>query len=183
MRRVPIPATLVLTAALLASPMTHAGAGDDHGEAATSASGPALPRFTAASEAFELVGVVNGKQVTLYLDRAGSNEPVTDAQIEIQIGDAKLTAGKHEDTFEVELPSAPSPGVMQVTATVSVGNETDLLAGEVDTHEETKAAEPHGSKWKGLALWAVAAVAAALSLLFVRRRMAVSRQSRTGVSA
>ena len=47
---------------------TWAGDGHDHGEATTSAGGPALPRFTAVSETFELVGVLNGKQLTLYLD-------------------------------------------------------------------------------------------------------------------
>ena len=57
-----------------------AGDGHDHGDAAPAATGTALPRFAAVSETFELVGVLDGKQVTLYLDRFADNAPVRGAQ-------------------------------------------------------------------------------------------------------
>lgn len=178
MRRVPLSPALILFGAMLLSPFAQAAG--NHDEAPSSAGGPVLPRFGAVSDAFEMVGVLNGRQVTLYLDRAQNNEPVTDAQIDIQIGDARLKAEKHEDAFEVELPSAPAPGVLQVTATVSVGDETDLLAGEIDIHEDAPAAESHGGEWNRLVGLAAAAAMAALTLLWISRRMARSRQTRTG---
>ena len=68
-----------------------------------------------------MVGILNGKQLTLYLDRAADNAPVTDAQIELEIGGAKVKAEKHEDAYEVVLAAEPKPGVLPVTATVTAG--------------------------------------------------------------
>jgi hypothetical protein len=116
--------------------------GHDHGDAAPAAVGQALPRFSAVSEAFELVGVLSGKQITLYLDRFADNSPVRGAQIELEIGGAKFKAEKQgEDEYEVVLPNEPKPGVLPVAATVIAGNETDLLAGELDIHEEAHTEE------------------------------------------
>ena len=90
-------AVLSVTTALLLSPLAHADDGHDHGDATPVATGPALPRFAAVSDIFELVGVLNGKHITLYLDRAIDNAPVTDAQIELEVAGEKHTAEKHED--------------------------------------------------------------------------------------
>lgn len=177
-------AALLTAASLGLSPAARAGDGHNHGEAAPLASGPALPRFTAVSEIFELVGVVRGKQVTLYLDRAGDNAPVTDAQIELEIGGAKLKAEKHEDAYEVTLPSEPQPGVLPITATVTAGKDVDLLAGELGIHEDahaTQAVHTHG--WKEYAGWAAGAIAALIVLILIGRRMAAGRQARAGVAA
>ena len=79
-----------------------AGDGHDHGDAAPAATGTALPRFAAVSETFELVGVLDGKQVTLYLDRFADNAPVRGAQIELEIAGAKFKAEAHgDDAYEV----------------------------------------------------------------------------------
>ena len=72
-----------------------AGEGHDHGDAPVTTGGPALPRFTAVSELFELVGVVNGKQITLYLDRFGDGSPVKDAKLELELGGVKVPVESH----------------------------------------------------------------------------------------
>ena len=85
-----------------------AGEGHDHGEAPTAVSGPALPRFTATSDLFELVGVLNGKKMALYLDRIEDNSPVKDARLELEIGGAKVTVTRVGDgEFEAELAALP----------------------------------------------------------------------------
>lgn len=84
----------LLCAALFTTAPAWAGEGHDHGETAPAAVGQALPRFSAVSETFELVGVLSGKQITLYLDRFSDNSPVRDAQIEFEIGNAKFKADK-----------------------------------------------------------------------------------------
>eukprot|EP01042_Synura_sphagnicola_P021246 gene21246-26993_t len=56
-------------------PTALAGAGHDHGEAPVAAAGTALPRFAATSDLFELVGVLDGQKIALYLDHAGDNSP------------------------------------------------------------------------------------------------------------
>lgn len=161
-----------------------AGEGHDHGDAAPAATGPALPRFAAVSETFELVGVLNGKQITLYLDRAADNAPVTDALIELEIGGTKFKAEKHDDAFEVVLAAVPQPGVLPITATVTAGQEVDLLAGELDLHEEAHADEAaHVHSWKEYAGWAAAAFASLAVLIRIGRHLAASRQRRAGAAA
>jgi hypothetical protein len=89
-------AALSLAVLLLGTSMSAtAGEGHDHGDAAPAAAGTALPRFAAVSETFELVGVLDGKQVTLYLDRFADNAPVRGAKIELEIAGAKFNAQAH----------------------------------------------------------------------------------------
>lgn len=183
MKPIPLLAALTVVAALLAPWPARAGEGHDHGDEKPAAAGPALPRFAAVSETFELVGVLEGRRLVLYLDRAADNAPVTDAQIELEIAGTKFKAEKHDDAFDVMLPAAPKPGVLPITATVTAGNETDLLAGELDLHEASQAAETaHGHSWKEVAGWAAGAVGALVVLTFVGRRVAASRR-RAGVAA
>lgn len=182
----PLPLLALCLAGIFATPV-HA-AGDDHGHdhgSATPAAGPAQPRFAAVSEAFELVGVLEGRQITLYLDRAADNAPVTDAQIELEIGGAKLLAAKTgEDAFQVVLASAPTAGVLAVIATVTVGNETDLLAGELDVHGGSHAGEAaHAHSWRDLLGWGIGAVVALAGLIVIGRRLATRRQLRAGSAA
>ena len=177
-------------ATLLSMPLTTmAGEGHDHGEGTPTATGTALPRFAAVSDLFELVGVLNGKQITLYLDRAADNSPVTDAKIELEIGGKKYQAAKQgTDEFEVMLPEVPQPGVLPITATVtttgSAGPEADLLAGELDIHEAAHADEAaHGHSWKEYAGWAAAVIALLAVFVTVARRIVSSRQARLGSAA
>lgn len=178
------PAALLAAAILVAAP-ARAGDGHDHGDAAPAAVGQALPRFSAVSEAFELVGVLSGKQITLYLDRFADNSPVRGAQIELEIGGAKFKAEKQgEDEYEVVLPNEPKPGVLPVAATVIAGNETDLLAGELDIHEEAHTEEAVSAvAWTSYAGWAAGGIAALALLLWGGRRAFGARSVRAGGAA
>lgn len=171
-------AALLVAVTLVAAP-AWAGEGHDHGDAAPAAVGQALPRFTAVSETFELVGALSGKQITLYLDRFGDNSPVRDAQIELEIGGAKFKAEKQgEDEYEVVLPDAPKDGVLPVTATVTAGNELDLLAGEFDIHEAAHADEAaHTHSWTEIAGWGAGSLAALALLAWGGRRVISARDA------
>ena len=179
-----LPAALC-AAAILASSPAWAGPGHDHGDAAPAAVGQALPRFSAVSESFELVGVLSGKQITLYLDRFADNSPVRGAQIELEIGGAKFKAEKQGvDEYEVVLPEAPKPGVLPVTATVTAGNEADLLAGELDIHEAAHADEAaHTHSWTEYAGWVAGGIAALGLLVWGGRRAVHARNARAGAAA
>jgi hypothetical protein len=172
----------VLMTALSLSTPAHAGPGHDHGDAAPAVTGPALPRFAAVSDAFELVGIVNGKLITLYLDRAADNAPVEDARIELDIAGVKYVAEKHDDAFEVVLPEAPKPGVIPITAVITAGQETDLLAGELDTHAE-EAAGASTLGWQRLVLWALGGLLGLAVLILSVRRVARTRHLSTGAAA
>ena len=179
-----LPAALCAAAILAASP-AWAGPGHDHGDAAPAAVGQALPRFSAVSETFELVGVLSGKQITLYLDRFADNSPVRGAQIELEIGGAKFKAEKHgDDEYEVVLPEAPKAGVLPVTATVTAGNEADLLAGELDLHEAAHTDEAaHTHSWTEYAGWVAGGIAALALLGWGGRRVMNARSARAGAAA
>jgi hypothetical protein len=162
-----------------------AGEGHDHGDAAPASTGTALPRFAAVSEIFELVGVLDGKQITLYLDRFADNAPVRGAQIELEIAGAKFKAEAHgDDAYEVVLKEAPKPGVLPITATVTAGAEVDLLAGELDLHEAAHTDEPaHEHSWKVYGGWAAGGLAVLAVLVFGGRRLMAVRQVRAGGAA
>jgi hypothetical protein len=145
---------------------------DEHGhshDAPAQAAGHALPRFAATSEAFELVGVVNGKHLTLYLDRAPDNSPVNGAQLQLELSGAKVDVKPHgEGEFEATLAQELKPGVIPVTATVIVGNESDLLAGDLDLHASTSESGSSRS-WRDYVIWVAAGIASLVLLLIARR--------------
>jgi hypothetical protein len=167
----PVPRLAVAGVLALCAAIAPAAAhdGDDHGNDAPAAGGSALPRFAASSETFELVGVLDGRRLTLYLDHAADNAPVADAALELEVGGNKLALEPHgPGEFEAELAEPLPDGVIAVTATVIAGNESDLLAAELDIHRDAAAAAPAGLDWKTIVPWAVAGllalVAAALGL-------------------
>jgi hypothetical protein len=173
-----------LALAMLMSLPARADDGHNHDAAPAAPTGPALPRFAATSELFELVGVVNGKQLTLYLDRFDDNAPVKGAKVELDLGRAKVSLKEHEPgEFEGTLASQVKPGVTAVTATVVAGNDTDILAGELDVHEEehAEAADSHG--WREYASWSIGAVVAFGVLAWALRRWSIARQARVGGAA
>lgn len=167
-------ATLLALILSLLSPLAMAGPGHDHGAAAPQAQGAALPRFVAVSEDLEMVGIVNGKQLTIYLDRFKDNSPVNDAQIEIDIAGSKYKAEKHgEGEYEVTLKDTLKPGVLAITATIQAGELNDLLAAELDL-QVVEEEHSHRLSWKVLAMWSGAGLLAimALGVMFRFRQQA-----------
>jgi len=178
--------TGILAAAVLAATMpAFAGDGHDHGEAPASAAGSAAPRFATASETFELVGVVEGKHLALYISRYGDSSPVKGARLEIELGGVKIPVEAHaEGQFEAELAAAPKAGTISVAATIYAGDETDLLAGELDVHDESTApGAAHSSSWRDYATWGVAAALALLLAVVGIRRFGSARNARLGGAA
>jgi hypothetical protein len=179
-----------LLAALLSAGLpARASDGHDHGDEAPAAAGSALPRFAAVSESFELVGVLDGRQLTLYLDRFADNAPVPGAQIELDLAGTPLKAearkgAESEGVYEVALKAPPPPGVIPVTATVNVGSESDLLAGELDLHQAhaDEAVDP-GASWWPAAGWGAGALLGVLLLALVVRSGMASRRARVGGAA
>jgi hypothetical protein len=187
MKIYPFLAVIGIVAALVLPLSVQAGPGHDHGPAAPAATGPALPRLAAESELFELVGVLEGRRLTLYLDRSDDNAPVLGAQIELEIAGAKFVAQKHSEeaeAYEIVLPADPKPELLPVTATITAGTDLDLLAGELDLQAHADDAEhTHAHSWKEIGLWAVGAAAGLAVLIVIGRRLAAARQRRAGAAA
>lgn len=151
--------------------------GHDHGTESTSPGNPALPRFAAVSETFELVGVLDGKRLTLYLDRFDDNTPVTGAKFELEVGAEKVSVAPNADgTYQGSLAHELEPGVIAITTTVVAGNETDILGTDFGLHEAHPADEAHPPPGrKHLAWGTVAAVLAGVALWGGRRVLRTRR--------
>lgn len=150
-------------------------AGDHGAEAPAAASAVTSPRISSHSELFELVGVVDNGEMKIYLDRYASNEPVTDAKIEVEAGAAKGMATPEADgsySFKHELLARP--GTLSVSFVIAAGTDTDLLAGDLviaDPHAEDDHGHSARPSWLRWAAYAGAALLlAALAAVAWRKR-------------
>ena len=81
-----LPSFTMAILLLFASPPTSvAHEGHDHGPPAGGGASPPSPRVVATSERYQLVGIVEGQVLVIYLDRATDNAPVTTATMEVAI--------------------------------------------------------------------------------------------------
>lgn len=181
--------------AAMAVPAGSALAHEGHDDAAPAATAgaEASPRFAARSDAFELVGILQGPHLALYLDHAGDNRPAQDATLALDIGGKPVPVhAEGEGLFEAELAEPPE-GELAIVATVSAGGSTDRLAATLDVHghAETAAAQKSG-RWRPSRAWAAGvalavAMAVALAVAVARgrrqRRSHARRMAVTGGAA
>ena len=138
-------ALLMLTLA----PRVWADAGHDHGDAPAVAAGTTLPRVTSHSDLFELVGVVDKGEMTIFLDRYATNEPVKDAKIEIEIGNIKGIAAVQADgsyLFKNDVLASPASWLSVLpywqAKTLTCGHVTGKLAARSMTMPMMMQASP-----------------------------------------
>jgi len=91
----------------------------------------ASPRVVATSERYQLVGIVEGEVLVIYLDRAEDNAPVTAATIEVSLNGEPFKAQLHEKegTYEVTAPLLRTAGSYEVLVNLSEADSQDLLVG------------------------------------------------------
>ena len=165
-----------------------AGGGHDHGDAPAAASSSASPRISSHSDLFELVGVVDRGEMKIYLDRYATNEPVTDAKIEVEAGSAKGMALPQPDgTYSFKSEVLDKPGTLSVSFVVLTAKDSDLLAGDLIIGDNHSDEHPDASRhWLR---WASYAGAGALLLFMVaavwrtRRRQRLAALMAAGVMA
>lgn len=101
-----------------AAPGAH-GPNGEHLDAPAQAgvnSGP-VPSFEARSEAFELVGRLQGGELSILINRFATNEPVLNATVEVETGNLKAPAKFHADmgTTRSTMPTCSRPWRRPVT--------------------------------------------------------------------
>lgn len=165
---------------LLSLGAAHAHEGHDHGDAPPPVTGNIAPRFEARSDLFELVGVLRGEELVIYLDRAADNAPVTQARIEI---DAEAAAFKGEAApgvggeFRLLAPPLARAGKHLLTIAVEAGDEADLLTATFDMAAVVSAA-PTSQAPRGTNSLAYGAAGVLLSLaLFLAWRLTQGKQA------
>jgi hypothetical protein len=164
--------TFVAAAVLAAAAWAHGG--EDHGD---EAHGPApvadlAPRAIAATEELELVAHLEGTRLVLYVDRYATNEPVADAQVEVEGGGLKGVAAQvAPGVYALPAQALAAPGKHALAITVQAGDIADLLTATLELSPPAAAAEhkPWASEW---AAWggSAALLFAGLGLVAVRRR-------------
>jgi len=147
-------AVLAASFSAMAGPGAH-GPNGEHldGPTTTAATTGSRPRIEAKTEQFELVGTLGGGEFSMLIDRFATNEPVLNAQVEVETGGLKAKAPFHDDigdyavADEAMLKLLAKPGDHAIVITVIHGNETDLLDAtlKVTAAQAQAAAEtPHG---------------------------------------
>ncbi len=153
-----------------------AGPGHDHGDAPAAAAGASTPRVTAHSDLFEAVGVLLTDELSITLDRYATNEPVLRAKVELESGSFKAIAEFHADHGDFSIPSAAfkKPGTYAIVLTITAGDQTDLLAGELVVPESNAQAAQIGHarpwlRWLSYAAGALLLIIIGASVLSKRR--------------
>jgi RND family efflux transporter MFP subunit len=118
--------------------------GHDHGAPPPAAVTTSSPRVTAQSDAYELVGILRGERLALYLDRFATNEPATDARITVTVGgDQDVDALPAPDgTYAVTSPKFAGEGPLELIFSVTAPGGDDLLIGTLQLPAKTAAATP-----------------------------------------
>jgi len=118
----------------LASPGAH-GPNGEHLDAPSGqiSTGIGVPRFETQSDLFELVGTLNPGEMTVFINRFATNEPVLGASVELESGDLSAAAVFHEDmgvyalTDPALVKALGEPGDHALVITVIAGADADLL--------------------------------------------------------
>jgi hypothetical protein len=143
-----------LLAALIATSSLSA-AHDDSGELTAGATRP-WPRVTAKSHLYELVGVLKGDRLTIYIDQFANNEPVVDAVLSIKLGeDEPLNVESQPDgTYVVSSERFSGTGVLNIAISITAQTGADLLMGSLQLPRgSTPSAADTAAPWTRWTEW------------------------------
>ena len=95
----------------LSTPFAHEGHEDDDATRSALASST-YPRVSAHSELYELVGIVRGERLSIYLDHVATNEPIADAKVKVAIADAEPVdaASAEKGVYTTSFPRSARSG-------------------------------------------------------------------------
>lgn len=189
--RMTLLATLML-GTLISSAPVHAHGDEDHSAPAALTGKTLLPRASAHSEDFEIVAVLETGRLLIFVDRTDSNQPVTQAKLEVEgIGPPAIAAPLSPGVYALALAQPLASGAHALSFTLQTPGNADLLNTSLVVPaspsaaartalapgETGSSAEPGALGWRlpgGAWPWlgGAALVLAALSALWQRRRPA-----------
>lgn len=115
-----------------------------------SQAGPASARLEAKSELFELVASLQAGRFSILIDRYDTNEPVLNAEVDVETGAVKARAvfqadqGGYAVNDAAFLRTVATPGEHALVFTVAAGKEADLLDGMLVTGSPAAVADDPG---------------------------------------
>lgn len=163
-----------------AAPGAHGPNGEHLDAPSAGATGSAAPRIEAKSEAFELVGLLQGGELSILINRFETNEPVLGATVEVESGNLKARAPFHADHGDYAVADASfvaalgKPGSHPLVITITAGTEADLLEGTLAVPDAGHL-DDHGLGALGWQAWAAGGVGA---LLVAAATLGVARRGR-----
>ena len=137
-------------------------------------------RIEANSDVFELVGTLAGGELSIFIDRFVTNEPLLHAQVEVESGALKAQAkfraeiGDYKIDDPVMLQKLSTPGEHPLVITVIAGKDSDLLDAVLRV-PASLAIDDHHFHWEW---WALGALAALVLLGVAAARLRNQRQRR-----
>ena len=137
-------------------------------------------RIEANSDIFELVGTLSGGELSIFIDRFVTNEPLLQAQVEVESGALKAQAkfraeiGDYKIDDPAMLQKLSTPGEHPLVITVIAGKDSDLLDAVLRV-PVSLAVDDHHFHWEW---WALGAFAALVLLGIAVARLRNQRQSR-----
>ena len=149
-------AVLALGLSAVAPTISAAHEGHDHGAEAQAAPTTAAPRGSSSTEALELVAIARNGRLVVFLDRAGSNEPVTDAVVEAETPEGSAKALPLPDgSYGFDAHWSEHSGEHDVLFTVTVDGSADLFPVKLTVPEA-----PPAPPSVGASTWAAGLAAA-----------------------
>jgi len=146
--------------------------GEDHGAPPPPVNQAVAPRAIATTEDFEVVAVLEGNKLVVYVDAFASNEPVANAKVEIDgTGMKGIAREVAPGTYALDLAEAPPRGKHGLTIGIEAGDTADLLSATLDTSMPDQG-EVHVHDRSEWIIWIIAALLSlAAGVLVVARRV------------
>jgi membrane fusion protein, heavy metal efflux system len=151
-----VAALCCVASVILSLSAAFAHEGHEHDDATRSALAPSTyPRITAHSELYELVGIVRGERLSIYLDRFATNESVSDAKVKVAVGDAEPVDAEPTENgiYTIPFPRLARTGSVEVVFSVTAASGDDLLVGSLTVPSNTEPSDTGASSIGALSLW------------------------------
>ncbi len=124
-------AALILALCCLAAAPTVAHEGHDEQQVAAPGA-PRSPRLAIRSESYELVAVLEGERLAIYLDRFEDNSPVTDAHLTVTVDEELVVAQSSGDgTYTIVSKRFSGRGIVELVFDIKAKDADDLLIGKL----------------------------------------------------
>lgn len=151
--------------------------GHDHGDADKSpVVSSAYPRVAARSDLYEIVGILKDDQLSIFIDDAVTNEPISDAALQVTIGDSPSieAKGAPNGIYTAALPDRKPTGSVEVIFSVSAKKGDDLLVDSLTLPLAVSPPQKHEHGWlssgRSAAAFALAGLGFGLLFGYSRRR-------------
>jgi hypothetical protein len=171
----------IILLSLALSSTAYAHGDEDHakdGKPAAQSQRAGQPRIETFTEAFELVGQLHDKELSVFVDKYETNAPVLNGKLEVELGTLKSEGtyrperGDYVIADEGFVKALAAPGKHALVFTLTAAEESDLLEGTLEVHS----AESHVARNHFPFVWAGAGLLAALALIALAVKLHRSRQ-------